>query len=272
MEMNDRQMAELKKWFDDYVKGFYGIDSVVDSNVALKEQHTRQTCAEVRHLACALDLRPDQRLLAETVALFHDLGRFEQFRDYRTFVDAVSINHARHSAWLLEKLSVLAGLRADERMTVKQAILLHNAKALPANLSAEVMLYSRIIRDADKLDIYRVFHEYYDQLRNDPESLKANLDLPVSDEFTPSILQALLERRPVDYSELRTSTDVTLLHLAWVYDMNFVASLRRVRDEGHLAELVSHLPAHPDIRSATEMVLAYIEEKTASGAVLASEC
>ncbi len=268
--MNDSQLSNLKNWFDEYVKGFYGIDAVVDANVELKDQHTRHTCGEMRYLATELKLSHNDCLIAETVALFHDLGRFEQFREYRTFVDAVSVNHACHSVGLLAELGLLAGLPAEEQETIFAAIRLHNVKTLPTDLAPGTLLHARLIRDADKIDIYRVFHHYFELLRDDPESLKANLDLPITSEFTPSVLQALLGRATIDYSQLRTSTDVTLLHLAWVYDINFVPGLRRIKERGHLAELVSHLADHPDLKAAVRKVFAYVDEQMASGALLAA--
>jgi hypothetical protein len=268
--VNDSQLASLKTWFDQYVKAFYGIDTVIDANVELKDHHTRNTCGEMRYIIEAINLPHNQRLLAETVALFHDLGRFEQFRDHRTFVDAVSLNHACHSAHLVEKLGLLKELPAAEQEVITSAIRLHNVKALPADLSPEVLLMARLIRDADKMDIFRVFHHYWELLRDDPENFKANLDLPVTSEYTPSILAALLEHKPIDYGMLRTSTDVTLLHLAWIYDINFVASLKRIKERGHLAELVSHLPENADIAAAVATVFGYIDREIASGAILAS--
>jgi hypothetical protein len=269
--LDDNLLSSLKSWFDQYVKGFYGIDSVIDANVELKEIHTRNTCGEIRAIVGAIGLPHNQQLVAETVGLFHDLGRFEQFRDYRTFVDSVSLNHGCHSAHLVQKFGLLKDLPLAEQEVIVSAIRLHNARSLPDDLSADVLLYARIIRDADKMDIYRVFHHYCELLRSDPDSLKANLDLPVSDEYTPAILKSLIERQPIAYSALRTSTDVTLLHLQWVYDINFVASLKRIKDRGHFAELVSHLPADPALKVAIDAVFGYLDRNIASGAILAAD-
>jgi hypothetical protein len=269
--VNDSELSGFKKWFDDYVQGFYDIDPVIDANVELKYQHTLHTCGEIRYLTTAMNLLHNDHLLAETVALFHDLGRFEQFRDHRTFVDAVSLNHGCHAVHLLEKLGLLAALPRQEQDMIITAIHLHNVKVIPGDLLPEVLLLTRLIRDADKMDIYRIFHHYYEQLRDDPENFKANLDLPVTSEYTPAIMKSLLGRTPIDYSALCTSTDVTILHLAWIYDINFVPSLRRIKDCGHLAELISRMPDDPDVRAAIKMVMAYIEEKIASGVNLAAD-
>jgi hypothetical protein len=268
--LNKTQLSALETWFDQYVKGFYGIDKVVDANVELKEHHTRNTCREVREIVRSLGLSENEQLIAETVGLFHDLGRFEQFRDYRTFADAKSVNHACHSAHLVTKFNLLKDLPAVEQDLITSAIRLHNVKNLPTDLAPDVLLYARIIRDADKMDIYRVFHHYYDLLRTDPDGVKANLDLSVTSEYTPAVLAALNERRSIDYSSLRTSTDMTLLHLQWVYDIYFVASIKRIKHSGHLAELISHLPPAKEVQDAVRTVLDYMDSQIASGSVLAA--
>ena len=266
--MDDGELSRLQNWFDQYVKGFYGIDTVVDANVELKEQHTRNTCGEIRYIASELKLSRNDCLIAQTIGLFHDLGRFEQFRRFRTFVDGISLNHACYSVSLLQEMNLLANLPPEEQETVFTAIHLHNVKALPAHLAPQVLLHARLIRDADKIDIYRVFHDYSELLRDDSESLRANLGLPVTPEFTPSILCALTNRMPIDYGELRTSTDVTLLHLAWVYDINCVPGLRRIKECGHLAWLISHLPDRPELKAAAETVFAYVDRQITSGSTL----
>ena len=49
-------------------------------------------------------------LLAKTAALFHDIGRFPQWKHYSTFVDSVSEDHALLG---LEVLSRHKGFEAD---------------------------------------------------------------------------------------------------------------------------------------------------------------
>jgi putative nucleotidyltransferase with HDIG domain len=45
--------------------------------------------------------------LAETIALFHDIGRFEQFKTYGTFDDRASENHATIGLKVLKATDIL---------------------------------------------------------------------------------------------------------------------------------------------------------------------
>ena len=93
--MTEQQLKKFRDWFDDYVAGFYGNDEYVNANLKLKEEHSKRTCQEMLYLAEELGLTESQKRLSETIALFHDTGRFEQFVKYRTYSDFRSVNHCR---------------------------------------------------------------------------------------------------------------------------------------------------------------------------------
>jgi hypothetical protein len=84
----------MKEWFSGYCRSFY-TDSMEDNrNFDLKEKHTSLVCTNMNILADSLTLHDNERLTAEAIALFHDVGRFEQYRRYSTFRDDISVNHA----------------------------------------------------------------------------------------------------------------------------------------------------------------------------------
>lgn len=49
-------------------------------------------------IADSLGMAEDERDLAWFTGLLHDVGRFEQLRNYGTFIDAESIDHAMYGA------------------------------------------------------------------------------------------------------------------------------------------------------------------------------
>jgi len=93
--VEQKQLDKFWVWFDDYVAGFYGDDEVINANLKLKEKHSRRTCKEMLYLAGELGLEENQRRLSETIALFHDIGRFEQFVKYNTYSDVRSVSKKR---------------------------------------------------------------------------------------------------------------------------------------------------------------------------------
>ena len=92
--MNKRDLIHLKAWFADYVSGFYANDPDYDLPITLKEAHTARVCQVITMLGKELELSGQDMLLAETMALFHDVGRFKQYAVYGTFNDRASENHA----------------------------------------------------------------------------------------------------------------------------------------------------------------------------------
>jgi len=82
-------LACFKRWFADYVSTYYSDDSVGNRTIKLKEEHTQRVCREMVTIGLTLDLLAEDLLLDETMALFHDLGRFPQYATYHTFQDVL---------------------------------------------------------------------------------------------------------------------------------------------------------------------------------------
>ena len=223
----------MKKWFNDYVKTFYSDDEQTNHNIELKLKHTYRVCLEMDRLADHLKLEAKMQKLAAISALFHDLGRFEQYARYKTFVDKVSENHAQLGIKVIKKLNLLEKLPEDEAQMVIDAIANHNKAEISNNLNPDSLLLAKMLRDADKLDIWRVVTEYYHQAHiNRNRSLE--LDLPDNDEVSDAVLNDIMAGKNVRNTELRTLNDFKLLQMAWVFDLNFNYSIEQLRNRGYL--------------------------------------
>ncbi len=259
--MNNEQLTKLQSWFNTYVAGFYGDDRYINANIRLKDDHSRRVCDEMLYLADELKLQPNQRLLAETIALFHDIGRFEQFKKYQTYHDPRSINHCLLGVQILRQMKVLDDLNPAERQLVEKAIEFHGDKDLPPNLAGDCLLYSQMIRDADKLDIFYVMTVNYKRHKEDPENFDLEVELPDEPQCTPEILEAVLAGQKIDYAKLRTWNDMKLCNLTWIYDVNFVPTLKRIRQKKYIDLILEFLPDTPDIRNAAKMVFSHIDSR-----------
>jgi len=267
--MNKEQLNGFKAWFDKFVAGFYspkgrltaGDDEYINANIKLKEEHSGRVCAEMLYLADQLHLSDNQRLLAETIALFHDVGRFPQFAKYHTYVDPKSVNHCLLGVEVLQKEKILAELPDDERQIIETAIRYHGEKELPNNLTGDTLLLSQMIRDADKLDIFNVMIKAYIQKRDDPNNFKLEIEMPDEPRCTPEVLDAILTGGRVDYKALQTSNDMKLCVIGWVYDVNFVPTLSRLKQRRHLETILEFLPDTPDIHKVREKIFAYVEDR-----------
>ena len=158
--MIEDQLSRIAAWFDSFVATFQAPSPAEQRNYDLKIEHTTLVRRVMERLTCSLSLSADERALAAIIAVCHDVGRFPQYKQYGTFNDATSVNHASLSLQTLQEEGILAALAEEPRRLILQAIALHNVFSLPDNLDPSPGRFAMLIRDADKLDIWRVLIEY----------------------------------------------------------------------------------------------------------------
>lgn len=262
--MTQDDLIYFKDWFAEYARAYYSPDKEDQKNILLKVEHTDNVCRNIAAIANGSSLNDNQVRLAEAVALFHDVGRFRQYARYKTFRDAVSVNHGLLGSKILIEEKVLQQLPVDEQQLIIQAVKFHNAFAIPAVIDVNVILFLKLVRDADKVDIFRVFIKYYES----PEAERASataFGLPDTPEYSKSMLSCILNRHVASYSHIRTENDFKLMKLSWVYDMHFKESVRLLQERGYIDSIIDKLPQTEDILAATEVLYEYISQRLTSG-------
>ena len=262
--MTEKDLTTLKRWFSDYSQSFYSSDNEDQKNIILKVDHTHNVCKNIVAIAKSLSLDDHTMRLAETVALFHDIGRFPQYARYKTFRDADSENHGLLGAKTLIGEKVLGNLSDKEGELIINAVKFHNAFAIPTVLKGDVVLLLKLIRDADKVDIFRVFIDYYESPEEDRASATA-FGVPATPEYSEVMLSCILKKKVAAYSNIRTENDFKLMKLSWVYDMHFDESIRLLHKSDCFSTLISKLPQTDEIRSAMTVLRLYISERTGNG-------
>ncbi len=262
--MDARQLSNLKEWFFAYCRSFYSSDPADQKNILTKEEHTRKVMVNSADIASHIGMPLEKRVLAETIALFHDVGRFPQYQRYRTFRDSISTNHAALGASVLIEKNVLKDLRSRDRELILRAVTLHNVFSVPEKLDEESLVQVKLIRDADKLDIWRVFVEFYASHDEDRASAVA-LGLPDSAEYSMEVIASLHRREMVRLSSLRTLNDFRLLQLAWIFDLNFTRSLQLVLERSVIDSIAASLPKTIEIAGAIDCIRKYVDEKLREG-------
>ncbi len=252
--MQAADLHQLQQWFDRYVASFEDLDPEGLRNIRLKQDHTRQVVSCMEALATGEGLDEAGTLLATAVALLHDVGRFPQYRRWRTFRDSESDNHARLSLEVMRSEALLDHLPAEERLLIEEAVRFHNLLELPDQISSPTDRFIRLIRDADKLDIWRVFLEYC-QLPEKERASAVGLGFPDLPEVTPTCLAALAEGRIVKLDQARMLNDFKLLQISWVYDLNYATTRRLLLERGYLPKLAATLPDTPPVQQAVARAL-----------------
>jgi hypothetical protein len=263
--MTQEQLDQLKKWFYDYAATFYGRDEITDENIRLKDDHTRRMCVDIKLITDGLGLRENQKMLAETAVLFHDVGRFEQFIKYKAYNDVGTENHSLLGLKVLAENKVLDCLEKREREIIETAIRLHGEKDLPKNLDEQTALIAKLVRDCDKLDIYFVAINWLGDLRKNPNKYLGTLGLSVENKYSKHVVEAVLNNRTIAYKEFETLNDMVIAQLGWIIDVNFMPTLKEIKKRKLLEQLAVFLPDTEDTHSVLKHAQQLLEMRINRG-------
>lgn len=223
--------------------------------IDLKAEHMIRVMNNSIFIATSLGLTKEEVALAGIIGLLHDIGRFEQQRSFHTFVDKDSIDHAIFSSQLLFEGNLLHFFLEDSAyyVIISDAILNHNRYALEDGLDKHTLLQAKILRDADKLDIY-------------PQVLASDAHMvfdgayPTSEDVVQdAVLASFIKEECVKTEDMRTKLDDFVRKCALVYGFYYPEiSLKTIYREEYLYRLrVQFMEAFPAINPlAMEQFLA----------------
>ena len=218
-------IENAKKVFDEYVSNY---DPTV-GRIKLKIEHIKRVAENIKNIALEQDLDSEQIKLAEIIGLLHDIGRFEQVRLYDTFSDKISVNHGEYGVKVLFKDGLINKFKLSEKdkEIVKLAILNHNRDKIQEGLDDEQLLYAKMIRDADKLDIYYTMCKY---------DFKDTFWYPDFDceEISDLIMNEFKNDKKVNYADIKNNADVIVIFYAYVYDLYFETTKNILKEKNYL--------------------------------------
>jgi hypothetical protein len=239
--------GELKEWFLKYTDTFNLENEKHQQSILMKKKHTFDVCGWTVKIGQKLGLGGRDMLIAETAALLHDTGRFEQCRSYGTFWDKHSFNHAEAGAGIIRDNNLLRRFTDDEQRIIITAVRNHNVFRIPDFIRGRDLFFLKLLRDADKMDILNIFSHYYHQ----PVEARchiAGLCLLDGNGCSPGILDDLRNHRNANRDLVKTTVDHLLLKLSFLFDLNFDETLKILKDEGCIERIVKALPEDTIIR------------------------
>lgn len=240
-------LDEMYAWVGDYIKTFYSDDPDVQEKISWKELHTKYVAEISGELAAHLGLNAHDRTLAEIIGLFHDIGRFKQYSVYHTFNDFISENHSLLGLREIRDLALLKRLPEEDLDVFRFAIENHNAMQIAPTENARYILFAKILRDADKLDIYRV--------------LQPTLEPSDGSGYSTLFQEGFLRGEQCNYAEIRTMDDRKLVRLLWIYNIYFGWTMQRIMNRGYVDRIIGCLPDSVLTRKGAARVRAYMEKK-----------
>jgi hypothetical protein len=258
LAMTAGDLARLYDWFEGYSAFFCRQEK--EGPFTLKREHTGRVCENIGMLSVALGLTAPEMRIAEAMALLHDVGRFRQYSLYGTFNDMMSTNHALLGLREMGASMILGDLPQKARRLIARSIAWHNAAALPENEAPDALRFMRMLRDADKLDIWKVLTDYYRQRHQNP-SAAIELGLPDCPVCSPSVIAALMQHRFADIRHIKSLNDFKLLQISWVFDLNFRPSFQALSRRGYIEQIAATLPDLPEVQEGIRHVRHYMAQR-----------
>ena len=265
-------IGELTKLYDAYVDMYRGADGKLPAMMQLKRTHTAFVVKNAGLIADGEGFSDEEREVALAAALLHDTGRYEQLKRYDTFKDSDSVDHAvfshdivKEKGWLdmvdrvdsatsgEDAASPLADAKRGEaassplvseaqKEVILKAVLYHNRRELPPEIEQSNSPNSRTllgaaahtVRDADKLDIFRVLEDQvaHTDWRKDSQAF---WNLKVEAPPSAAVIECIERGRPVDYQHIKVLADFVIIQVGWMMsELRYLTSRRLCRERGHL--------------------------------------
>lgn len=259
--MNNSQLCGITDWFNGYVESFFAKDGTLSPLLKMKEEHSKRVADNARLLAGDLEWSPEEGNCAEALGWLHDVGRFSQFTEFGTFSDAASINHGVRGREVVQGNRVLCAIARGEQDAILDGIRYHNVKTVPDRLAEPSLRFIRLIRDADKLDIFRIVLESVelDGFQELPNMLP---QINLKGAENPKLMVDIIAHRSCSIENVHSLADFLLMQLSWIYDLNYPATLRLILERNIIAKLECQLSDTRQIHKIVHEIRCFANSKT----------
>lgn len=212
---------KIEETFKEYVSKF----DWDNEKIRLKYFHTLEVAKISYNLASKLGLNDKDKDLAKLIGYLHDIGRFEQVAVTNTFKDK-EMDHAENGIKVLFDEGLIRSFIKEDTYDeiIRKAVRNHNKLKILDDVTEEEKVFVNIIRDADKMDIFRVRKIDY----------KNEFILPPS----TTVLKCIKEEKSVSLADIKNKSDSILCVLAFIFDFNFKESFILLKELGYYHELL----------------------------------
>ncbi len=249
---------EFKKFLDKY-------EDKSDLSFKLKVVHTYHVAENAKEIAENLNLSKEDIELAELIGLLHDIGRFEELKITKE-LNSVKFDHARHGSTMLFEKGMIRNFIENSQYDeiIRKSIENHSKLAIEEGLNERELLHSKIIRDADKLDNYRVKKEekieaIFPKRVNKKEDMEECI-------LSDKVYETVLNRECVNIHDRVTPLDFWVCILAFTFDLNFDVTYNMVKENNYINILIDRFDykdkeTRNRMESIRNIVNKFIEDK-----------
>lgn len=264
--------------FAEYVRNY----DPSDEKIKLKIEHTYRVAGLCQRIAESLGLSEPDVDIAWLLGMLHDIGRFEQIRRFGTFNDAQSVDHAEFGADLLFKEGLIrkfaegyyeecelarSGNEEAEQIIknnehhnkdtglLELAIRQHNKYRVKEDLTERQRMFCDILRDADKVDIFKVNADIPMEIIYDvtTEELKSGV-------ISKEVLESFYKRETVLKSVRKSAVDHIVGHISLLFELVYKESYRQAKEQGYVYKLLDFKSDVPEVNAEFDDMRKYVDE------------
>lgn len=199
--------------FINYVSN-YDLNNI---KIKLKYDHSIRVMNLMMKYAKELGFDSYEVELASVIGLLHDIGRFEQLKEYDSFNDKETIDHATLGVKLLFEDNLIKKFwsNKDDYELIKFAIKNHNKLNIEKSDNEKFLKYAKLIRDTDKIDILYVYG-VSDELKVRSENIS----------ISKPILNCIKDNKTVSYDLINNKNDELSVSFSYIFDINYDICLK----------------------------------------------
>ena len=264
--------------FAEYVRNY----DPSDEKIKLKIDHTYRVAGLCQRIAESLGLSEPDVDIAWLLGMLHDIGRFEQIRRFGTFNDAQSVDHAEFGADLLFKEGLIrkfaegyyeecelarSGNEEAEQIIknnehhnkdtglLEMAIRQHNKYRVKEDLTERQRMFCDILRDADKVDIFKVNADIPMEIIYDvtTEELKSGV-------ISKEVLESFYKMKTVLKSVRKSAVDHIVGHISLLFELVYKESYRQAKEQGYVYKLLDFKSNVPEVNAEFDNMRKYVDE------------
>lgn len=256
-------IEHAQKAFRNYVKPY----DVTNGKIEIKIKHTYRTVEVAKKIAQDLNLNKEQTLLAQLISLLHDIGRFEQVRIYDTFRDIDSIDHADLGVKILFEDGEIRKFIEDTKYDdiIYKAVKNHNKFKIEDGLNEEEQLHAKIVRDADKTDIFARFALDIELCQNVLYDYKEMAKQTVS----PKIMEKFKKYEQANRDEFTSDIDSYINIISFIFDYNFITGLKIIQKNNYIERTMKPICTCEQTKQQMQTIInianTYIEKRIKKG-------
>lgn len=251
-------MIDIEKAIKEFIKYTENYDLKVEA-IERKQKHSLRVMELSKKIATELKLSQDEINLATLIGLLHDIARFEQYTQYKTYRDVDSFDHGDYGVKILNE-DIRNYIDTDEYdKIIKCAVKNHNKYKIENDLNEKEELFCKIVRDADKLDIlYEILEIFWKEDKDKP-----NVEYS---KIPDEVMEQILNREPVRRKKGDDDLVKLLCTVAFVFDINFDTSLTIIEQENYINRILNSFEFKDEntkkqIELIRENVNNYIDER-----------